>query len=161
MELPAPEQTIALLATLGLAIVAVVQLYRWFISGQKTPDPWDQNIAQAVEDPDSLPVCHRCVTEHSALAHFCPQCGAAVGEFNNVLPFEQLFSEGEVLRNGTNVRMQPTFLRVVGYFLLSIVAYAPIFFLMPVYWFFPIRNFSRRPQLVLPTDSESPPVLPE
>jgi hypothetical protein len=156
-----PEQNLALFAILGLAIAAAVQFFRWVFSGSKTPDPWDETITFAVDEPDSLPVCHRCMTEHSLVAHFCPQCGAAVGDFNNLLPFEQLFSEGEVLRNGTNVRMQPTFLRVAGYLLLSIVAYAPIFFITPVFWFFLIRNFSRRPHLVLPTDSGLPPVLPK
>ena len=158
MELRTPEQTIALIAMIGLSILGLVQFVRWLFSGPKTPDPWDECLTLAVDETESLPVCHRCMTEHSLLAHFCPQCGAAVGEFNNLLPFEQLFSEGEVLRNGTNTRMPPTFLRIAGYFLLSIAAYA---FFAPVYWFFLIRNFMRRPELALPADGTSPPALPK
>jgi len=145
-----PEQAIASLAVLGIVIAFIASSIRWLFSGPRTPDPWDQTIADSVDAPEAIPVCHRCLTEHSSLVHFCPRCGAAVGDYNNMLPFEQLFSEGEVFRNGTMLRTQPTFLRVAGDFLLSLAAYS-IF--APFYLFFLLRNLTQRPASV--ADGES------
>lgn len=155
MHLRSPEQTIATIAVLGIILGFIVSFLRWLFAGPLTSDPWDQTITEAVDAPESLPVCHRCLTEHSSVVHFCPQCGAAVGDFNNMLPFEQLFSEGEVFRNGTLLKTPPTFLRVTGYFLLSLAAYS-IF--APFYWFFLFRNFTQR-ELITMGEGE-PPALP-
>ena len=134
-----------------IAVVGAVRFWRWMFSGPPTPDPWDDAVAASLEDEKALPVCHRCFTEHAVTTCFCERCGAAVGEYNNYLPFEYLFSEGEVLRNGTTLRMRPSFIVVAGYFLLSIAAYMPFIFVLPVYWILLIRN------LVRPAPLEPPP----
>ena len=138
-----PEYQVALLAVMGLGLMGALAAIRWLFSGPLQPDPWGEQIAVALDEPESAPVCHRCLTEQSSVAHFCPQCGAAVGECNNVLPFEQIFSEGEVFRNGTTLKVRPRFLVVTGYLILSLAAYT-IF--APVYWFFFLRNLLRRPE---------------
>jgi hypothetical protein len=148
-----PEHTIATLALTGLCMFGLGYLVRWLFTGPTRPDPWDETISAQIESTDATPLCHRCVTIHSHAAHFCPNCGAAVGDYNNVLPFEQLFSEGEVFRNGTTQRFRPTFLVVCGYLLLSAAAYM-IF--APVYWFFLLRNLSR-PAAVSIGGTEPPP----
>ena len=136
-----PEHTIAMLAVVGITIAVAARLVRWLFAGPVTPDPWGEQISAQIDNFESMPVCHRCLTEHSSIAHFCPQCGAAVGGFNNVMPYEYVFSEGEVLRNGTMANVPLRFPIVAGYLLLSLSAYA-IF--APVYWFFLFRNLARR-----------------
>jgi len=157
MNLGAPESQIATLAILGIVIAAVAYFIRWMFAGPVSPDPWDETIAAAVRDGDAQPVCHRCFTEHAETVCFCSQCNAAVGEYNNYLPFEYLFSEGEVLRNGTFLRLPRSFLVIGGYLLFSTAVcfiFAPVFCLIfaPIYWFFLFRNVLRPAPLQVPPD---------
>jgi hypothetical protein len=147
-----PEFTIAMLATVGLGVVGLIAWLRWFFSGTVKPDPWGETVAVQLHAPDSAPVCHRCLAEQSDCAHFCPKCGAAVGDYNNLLPFEQLFSEGEVLRNGTTLKLRRSFLVVTGYLIMPIISVGvlllppPFVFIalfVPVYWFYFFRNLFR------------------
>lgn len=140
MNLGAPESQIATLAILGIVIAAVAYFIRWMFAGPVSPDPWEESVGAAVRDDTAQPVCHRCFTEHAETTCFCPQCGAAVGTYNNYLPFEYLFSEGEVLRNGTLLKMPRSFLVIGGYLLFSTAVYV-IF--APIYWFFLFRNLLR------------------
>jgi hypothetical protein len=144
-----PEHTIAILAVVGVAMVVAPRFFQWLFSGPIKADPWGEKIGADIENAESMPVCHRCLTEHSSIAHFCPQCGAAVGEYNNLLPFDQIFSEGEVFRNGTNLRMRPSVFIIAGYLILSLSAYAVF---APVYWLAFLRNLFRRAE---------PPPLPD
>jgi hypothetical protein len=132
-----PEFTIATLAVVGLGVIGVVAWWRWFSSGPLKPDPWSEEIAGQLRDPDSAPVCHHCLQEQSDTAHFCPQCGTAVGDYNNLLPFERIFSVGEVLRNGINSKVRPSPLVILGYLVLPLF----IFWLAaPFYWYQFLRN---------------------
>jgi hypothetical protein len=156
MDLETPESRIAAFAILGIAVVSIAYFIRWMFDGPVSPDPWDDTVGAAVRDGDAQPVCHRCFAGHAETVCFCSQCGAAVGEYNNYLPFEYLFSEGEVLRNGTALKLQRSFLVIGGYLLLSIVGYgvlAPLAILLPVYWFFLFRNLLR------PVPLEEPPYV--
>ena len=150
MTLEAPELTIAAFATLGIAIAAVAYFLHWLFDGPVSPDPWDESIGTAVRDGDAKSVCHRCFAEQAETTCFCLQCGAAVGEYNNYLPFEYLFSEGEALRNGTRLKHRKSFLVVGGYLLFSTAVYTVF---APVYWFFLFRNLLR------PASLEEPPSL--
>lgn len=111
-------------------------------SAEPAPDPWSQEIEASVHQPDAVPVCHRCLTpQERRLAHwFCPVCGAAVGPYNNFLPYVYIFSQGEVLRQGTSGMVRSSFIIVVCYFLYSMSQYA-IF--APVYWYYFIINLKR------------------
>jgi hypothetical protein len=60
------------------------------------------------------------LTPQPSTAWFCRHCGRAVGPYNNLMPFVQIFSEGEVFRNGTCDRLRSSPLILVGYFLLSL-----------------------------------------
>src|SRR5512138_2850328 len=88
-----------------VGVVAVARFLHWLFSGPVRADPWDELVAIQIASPESTPVCHRCFAECEESLHFCPRCGAAVGDFNNLLPYERLFSIGEVLRNGTSRQM--------------------------------------------------------
>ncbi len=138
-----PEFTIATLAVVGLGVLGVVAWWRWFSSGPLKPDPWGEEIAAQLRDPDSAPVCHRCLQEQSDTAHFCPQCGAAVGDYNNLLPFERIFSVGEVLRNGLNFKVRRSPLVILGYLILPFFIFS---LAAPFYWYQFLRNLSRKPE---------------
>jgi hypothetical protein len=143
----AREEAAGTFALAGLCLGLFVYVFlRWFRAGPVSPDPWDETISAQIESPGVTALCHRCVTPHADSEHFCPNCGVAVGDYNNVLPFEQLFSEGEVLRNGTTQPFRPTFLILAGYLLMSTTAYMVF---APVYWFFLFRNLIRHPMVPL------------
>ena len=105
-----------------------------------TPDPWGPEVEQIIQDPDLEPLCHRCFTPHPHQAWFCPVCGASIGDYNNYMPYLDVFPQGEVLRSGVCDNVRRSFLTVAGYLLLSLVCYL-IF--APIYWFFLFRNFRR------------------
>ena len=46
------------------------------------------------EEPDKpgegIPVCIRCFKPVDPLAHYCPHCGEATGQFTQYLPFESI-----------------------------------------------------------------------
>jgi hypothetical protein len=152
IEATTPEETVATFALVGLGLVLIIFFLRWVLAGPAKPDPWDESISAQLQSPDATARCHRCVTPHADHLHFCPNCGVAVGDYNNLLPFEQLFSEGEVFRNGTTQRLRPTPLLIAGYILLSAAAYT---LFAPFYWFFLLRNMRR--QSIAPLGPEEPP----
>ena len=151
-----PEHKLATVAVAGLGVALIVYFWRWFFAGPLTPDPWDETVSAQIESANATPLCHRCVTTHAVHEHFCPNCGVAVGDYNNLLPFERLFSEGEVFRNGTAQGLRPTFLVVSGYLLMSTAAYAVF---APLYWFLLLRNLNRQADPPF-SEAELPPVAP-
>lgn len=101
------------------------------------PDPWDAEIAEKLKQPDCVAVCHHCFTPQQHDKWFCPECGAAVGPYNNCLPYICIFSEGEVLRNGLRNHLSQNFLTVMGYLFFSTVEYLVF---APIYWCLFFRN---------------------
>ncbi len=133
-----PETTVGVLAAILLVVIVGGRLLAVWFRGPVKPDPWGAEVSQAlVEAP---PLCLHCQTPHSEAACFCPNCGAAVGEFNNVSPYLYIFSLGEALRAGTQDRAPRRGLALAGYVLIALAEYA-IF--APVYWFFLFRNYLR------------------
>jgi hypothetical protein len=116
-------------------------LVRWVQTAALKADPWDPETGAAVNEPEATPVCHHCLTPLPAEPLFCPECGCAVGAYNNLLPYPYVFSLGEVFRNGTLGRFRLNVVTIVGFFLVSLLQ--PLFFLVPVYWFFLLRNVAR------------------
>jgi hypothetical protein len=102
-----------------------------------SPDPWGPEIETVIQDPDTLALCHRCLTPHEHEAWFCPVCGTAVGKYNNYMPFVCLFSVGEVLRAGVTDYVRPSFLNIIWHLFFSFCNYL-IF--APIYWYFFLRN---------------------
>ena len=115
-------------------VIVAVLVVRWFRSGPVAPDPWERPAEgeDVIVVPGDKPVCHHCFEPQPTPAHFCAKCGAATGPYNNLLPYEQLFSVGEVLRNGAEGRVRKTPLTAIGYFLMSTVEYLVF---APLYWF--------------------------
>jgi ribosomal protein L40E len=141
----------------GLGFLALVGLWRlivWVREAPQTADPWDAEVEQKLQEPEAQEICRRCMTPQEPGAWFCRHCGVAVGPYNNLMPFLNVFSEGEVLRNGVDGRFRNRPLIVIGYFLISLGLFS---FFAPVYWFSLLLNLKRphrEPESVDPHDSQ-------
>ena len=105
-----------------------------------TPNPWSDELDAAARAPGAIPVCHRCTTPCEFPVWFCPSCGAAVGPYNNILPFIRIFSIGEALRSGVGPEAHFTPFRTVAYVALGLTQYG---FLAPLYFFRLFLNHRR------------------
>lgn len=133
-----PNILVAELAALG---VAIVFLWRYFVHVRdlpRTPDPWDAETEQQLSEAKE--VCPHCLTEQSQTAWFCPRCNRAIGPYNNLMPYIQIFSEGEVFRNSANRQFQNRPWIVFGYFLIF-GAMFPLF--APLYLVSLLMNWKR------------------
>jgi len=144
-----PNMIIGGLALAGLVVVAFWRLIVWVRDAPVKPDPWETDVAQKLDDPEVPETCPRCSAPQPTTAWFCEHCGRAVGPYNNMMPFLQVFSEGEVFRNGTDRNLRKRPLVIIGYFLLGI-GLIPIF-LAPIYWLSLINTLARK------TGDQSPP----
>src|SRR4051794_6634539 len=91
-DLTSPEVKIGLLALAGLAAYGIRAMLRRLPGDAIAPEPWDAQVALDLEKEETLPLCHRCLTPHLVSLDFCPECGAAVVKYTNLLPFPYLFS---------------------------------------------------------------------
>jgi hypothetical protein len=115
-----PNQLIGELALGGLGLAAFWRLTVWVRESPVRPDPWDAETEQKLSDPAAKQVCHHCFTEQRDNCWFCPGCGSAVGQCNNVMPYLNLFSEGEILRNGVTGKIRLSPFIIFGYLLFSL-----------------------------------------
>lgn len=156
----------------GIGLLALGVLWRfitWIRDAPKTPDPWDAAVEEQLQEPEAQQVCHRCLTPQKPDAWFCAHCGAAVGPYNNLMPFLNVFSEGEVLRNGLSDRFRNRPLVAVGYalialsFVLRLVINYPLVgvgvlsFVALFYWVSVLRNLKRPPDRQEPVDAHDSP----
>jgi ribosomal protein L40E len=135
-----PNMIIAGFAVGGLVLAALWRFIVWIREAPTTPDPWDAETEQKLSEPEAVEVCPRCFSEQPPTAWFCARCGSAVGPYNNLMPYVQIFSEGEVFRNGTSGRFRNRPLILIGYFLVTLGTY-PLF--APIYWFSLLLNWKR------------------
>ncbi len=143
-----------LLTGLGCAFV-FYRLYLWVREAQPRPDPWEPEIEASLQQGDTVPVCLKCSAPQPPGQWFCEHCGTAVGPYNNLMPYVNAFSQGEVLRNGVTARVRPSPLILAGYLCLSLdyMVFAPL------YWFLFLRNL-RRSRVVPPLDPTADPSVP-
>jgi hypothetical protein len=111
----------------------------WWRSFDK-PNPWPDEIEAAVRAPDAIPVCHCCATPCELPVWFCPDCGAAIGPYNNVMPYIYLFSVGEALRSGVGPEAHFTPFRTVAYVVIGLAEYGVF---APLYFIRLYRNYRR------------------
>jgi len=148
-----PNIIIGELAAAGIVIVLLWRYITHVRDLPRTPDPWDAETEQQLSEAKE--VCPHCLTEQPPTAWFCKGCNRAIGPYNNWMPYVQIFSEGEVLRNGTTDRMRNSLLIPIGYFLISF-GFVPVMFyynspLLNVlifvsllsYWSLLLKNFKR------------------
>jgi hypothetical protein len=93
----------------------IYRLSKWVADSPLTSDPWSEETAHEINQPDVVETCLHCSTPQSPAAWFCPNCGRAVGPYNNLMPYVCIFSEGEVLRNGVMDKMRINILTKAGY----------------------------------------------
>jgi hypothetical protein len=135
-----PNTVIGELAAAGLAVGLLWRFFAWLNQRPRTPDPWGEEIERKLHEPDAIEICHRCFEPRTSAGWFCEHCGSAIGPYNNLMPFVNVFSEGEVFRNGVNDHLRRGPLIVLGYLLLSLSAYVVF---APIYWIFLFRNLRR------------------
>lgn len=135
-----PNQIVAGLGVGFLILAGLWRLIAWVREAPQRPDPWDAETERRLEEPEAMEICHRCFNPQPPNAWFCEHCGGAVGPYNNLMPYLNVFSEGEVFRNGTAGRLRANPVIIAGYLLLSLSAYAV---LAPIFWVFLIRNLKR------------------
>jgi hypothetical protein len=129
------------LGCLGLAVLW--RLIAWVRDAPDKPDPWSAEVEESLQQADATPICHRCLSPYQDDVWFCDTCGAAVGPYNNFMPYVHVFSEGEVFRNGVNQNLRASPLIITGYLFYSSVNY---FVFAPIYWFFLFKNLNRMKQ---------------
>lgn len=134
-----PNQIILGYAVGALIIGALWRLIVWVRDAPVKPDPWNAEVERQLENaPES---CPHCSAPQPSNAWFCAHCGRAVGPYNNLMPYLQIFSEGEVLRNSSQRHFRNRPLVIIGYVLLGI-AFLPAV-LLPIYWLSLLRNWRR------------------
>ena len=142
-QLSKSELTAALLGVAVIACFAVWSVFRSVLKKPLVPDPWGDQVSKTLDNDECLQVCHSCLSQHDSAVHFCPHCGASVGACTSLMPPLYLYSIGDVFRAGTEGTYRHSPFLTVGYFFAALVAYglvAPLFFLVPVYWFKLLRR---------------------
>lgn len=119
--------------------ILLAWLRRWWHFPAK-PDPWPEEVGRAIWEPDAVEVCHHCFAPQSEPRWFCPECGAAVGQYNNWMHYIHIFSVGEVLRSGMGPEARFSRLTVPGYVVFGLLEFG-IF--APVYYVQLFRNWRR------------------
>jgi len=114
-----PDMLIAWLAVGGMATFFAWRFLVWVREAPVTPDPWNVETEKKLSEEEIQQACHHCSTPQKAGAWFCPHCGSAVGQYNNLMPYVNIFSEGEVYRNGLNQRFRNRPLIVTGFVLMT------------------------------------------
>ncbi|MGA9452434.1 MAG: zinc ribbon domain-containing protein [Verrucomicrobiia bacterium] len=147
-----PYQVIGGLAIGGLMLAGLWRLIVWVREAPTKPDPWDAEVEQHLSEPEAEEICPHCLTPQPSTAWFCKHCGKAVGPYNNLMPFVNVFSQGEVLRNGTSGRFRNRPLVLIGYILITL-GINPFF--APIYWFFLLTNLKRPPSVPESTEEQN------
>jgi len=137
---PDNEHTLAVLAILGLFLLAMYRLVYWIMESPRTADPWGEETEEALAQNEAVPVCHHCFTPQEHSGWFCPECGATAGPYCNYMPYIYIFSIGEVLRAGVTDRIRRNPLITLGFVLFSLGMFAVA---APIYWFFLFKNLRR------------------
>jgi hypothetical protein len=135
-----PDMIVAQIAIGGLVLAGLWRLVVWVRDAPTRPDPWDAATERKLSEPEAVEVCHHCFTPQPTTAWFCEHCGSAVGPYNNLMPYIQVFSEGEVFRNGVNDKVRADPLTIIGYLFYSLANYA---FFAPLYWIFFFKHLQQ------------------
>jgi hypothetical protein len=135
-----PDRLIGFLGIIGLSCCGLWLLIRWLFKEPTQPDPWGAEINAELAAEEATPLCHRCLFPHDQQTNFCPECGAPVGTYTNLLPYPYLFSIGHALRLGTEGKFRHSPLTVAGFLLFGFAEYS---LFAPVYWFVFLKKLLR------------------
>ncbi len=136
--------SIEALVILGITGLVTWRLVLWLMelarTPAKTPDPWGPEVDQALNDPDTVPICPHCLTPQRHNGWFCPECGSTVGPYANYLPNVYIFSMGDAVRRSVSERVSNRPLVMAGSALLTLVYFS---LLAPIAWIFLLLNRQR------------------
>jgi len=128
------EESLGAFVALVILGWLAVQAYRRWVPDQPDADASPVDIAVENEPGSATseqPLCLRCLTPYEPAAYFCPHCNAAVGPYNNWMPYLHIYSEGQWLRSaGAPPPRNPWLIRI-GYALLTLAVLGP---LAPILW---------------------------
>ena len=144
-----PEQLLAILVGVGLAVVFV---FRWIREAKPAPEPWSHEVEEQIAHPEVQPLCPRCLTPHSDDDWFCSECGLPTSATTNLLPSLYPLSLGDGFRAVAAGYAPPNPLTIIGCLLVSFVW---LTFFAPIYWFFLFRR------LVVEHRQRGVPAVPE
>ncbi len=152
------EYTVAALILLGICGLALYRFVVWVMQAPHTPDPWDTETEEALNEETAVPLCHHCLTPQTHNGWFCPQCGATVGPYCNYMPYIYVFSQGEVLRAGVTEKLRHSALVLVGFLLFSLgmFSFTILGLVVPVYWFFFFKNLKKHNEPQTEENAASP-----
>ena len=134
-----------------LAVYGLWTLIRWLLSAPQVSDPWDAQVSAEIAKEDTAALCHRCLTPHDPQVDFCPECGASVGVYTNLLPYPYLFSIGHTLRLGTSGEFRRSPITIAGFIALAFCQYA---LFVPVYLFVFFKKLLAPPPAEPPSVSQ-------
>lgn len=100
--------------------------------------PWPEELNEEVQQSDSHAVCPHCFTPQEQYGWFCPECGTAVGPYNNIMPYIYIFSVGEGARAGVGNKLKWSPFNTC---LLVIFGFMEYLIFAPFYWFRIYRNW--------------------
>ena len=103
--------------------------------------PWPAELNDEVNQPESHAVCPHCFTPQQGTEWFCPECGAATGPYNNVMPYIHIFSVGEGARAGVGSKLKWSPFNIC---LLIVFGFIEYMLFAPVYWLRLYRNWKRQ-----------------
>jgi hypothetical protein len=135
-----PDETVGLIGAIGLGCAAFYAFCKWLSATPRTPDPWEPEVEQAVQNEEAIAVCPHCLTPQAHTGWFCPGCGSVSGQYGNYLPSVYIFSIGEAVRVGVEQPNRWRALVTTGYVLIALGFFSV---LAPVYCFFLFINPSR------------------
>jgi hypothetical protein len=131
----AAEETLGAFVALAIVVWLFIQAYRRWVP-ERSPSEEASETASTVsadfeDGGEDHPLCLRCLTPHEPTAYFCPHCNAAVGPYNNWMPYLHIYSEGQWLRSAQTPPPRNPWLIRLGYGLLSLAVLGP---LAPLVW---------------------------
>jgi hypothetical protein len=64
---PGQERELGVLVILGILGFAIYRVGLWVMTAKRTPDPWGEEIDNALNQEDAVPLCHHCLApqQHS------------------------------------------------------------------------------------------------
>jgi hypothetical protein len=145
----AAEETLGAVVALGIVAWLAIQAYRRWMperpTATETPAVDDTTDVAIEEGELEQPLCLRCLTPYGPTTYFCPHCNAAVGPYNNWMPYLHIYSEGQWLRDGSVAPARSPWLIHLGYGLLSLAVLGPF---APILWI--VWSVMRRPAIPAP-----------
>ncbi len=96
-----------------------------------TPNPWDDEIDEAVRGTETTAVCTKCLEPGAHDTWMCRNCGWPAGEYVNMMPYLYIFSIGAFFRSGVDGSVRLTFTKMLG---LGFIALCEYGIFAPLYW---------------------------